>query len=174
VFKIDAKRWSRPQRITLVATVVLFVSLFLPWFSHDFGFASVSVDALWHGWMYLTLLISLAIILYLVAQAGFAEMPFELPVAEDRLLLVGTGANAVLTVLAFAFKPAGIGLPGVDWAFGAYVGLVAAIVAVTPYAGPALQALQARRAASRPNAPAGGTADTGDAGTTGDTGPATA
>ena len=180
MFKIDVKRWSRPQRITFVATVVLFVSLFLPWFSHDFGFASVSVDALWHGWMYLTVLISLAIILYLVARAGFAEMPFELPVAEDRLLLVGTGANAVLTVLAFAFKPAGIGLPGADWAFGAYVGLVAAIVAVTPYAVPELQALQdqrAQRAAARPTASAGGTGDTGDAGNaanTGDTGPATA
>ncbi len=49
----------------------------------------MSVDALWHGWMYLTVLISLAIILYLVGRAGFAQMPFELPVAEDRLLLVG-------------------------------------------------------------------------------------
>jgi hypothetical protein len=154
-FRLDAKRWSRAHRITLIATVVLFVSLFLPWFTYDYGFGSISVDALWHGWMYVTLLISLAIIVYLVARGGFAEMPLELPVAEERLLLVGTGANAVLTVLAFAFKPGGIGLSGIGWGFGAIVGLVAAIVATLPYAVPEIQAVQARRAQTGPASPPG-------------------
>ncbi|HLN43600.1 MAG TPA: hypothetical protein VK215_14170 [Acidimicrobiales bacterium] len=149
-FKFDARRWSRPQRITLVATAVLFVSLFLPWFTYNYGFGTISVDGLWHGWMYVTLLVSLAVIVYLVARAGFVPMPFELPVAEDRLLLVGTGINVVLTVLAFAFKPGGIGLSGIGWGFGAIVGLVAAIVAALPYA---LPEIQARRAASRPASP---------------------
>jgi len=119
---------------------VLFISLFLPWFTYNFGLGSISVDGLWHGWMYITLLISLAIIAYLVARAGFAEMPFKLPLPEERLLLIGTVISAVLTLLAFVDKPGGIGFHGVGWGFGAFVGLIAAVVAAAPLAGPAIQA----------------------------------
>jgi hypothetical protein len=90
--------------------------------------------------MYLTVLISLAIIAYLIARAGWNEMPFKLPLAEERFLLIGTGVSAVLTVLAFLEKPGGIGFHGVGWGFGAILGLVAAIVAALPLAGPAVQA----------------------------------
>ena len=144
-FSFDAKRWSQAQRITLIATGVLFISLFLPWFTYNFGLGSVSVNGFWHGWMYLVLIISLAIIVYLVSVAGFAEMPFKLPMAEERVLLIGTGVNAVLTVLAFLFKPGGIGFNGVGWGFGAFVGLIAAIVAAAPLFGPAIQARRAAR-----------------------------
>ncbi len=149
-FKLDPRRWTPAELITLIATAVLFVSLFLPWFTYNFGFGSISVDGLWHGWMYLTLLISLAVIVYLVARAGFAEMPVELPVSGDRLLLVATGADAVLTVVAFAFKPGGAGLSGIGWGYGAVVGLVAAVGAALPYA---LPVIQARRATTRPAPP---------------------
>ena len=108
------------------------------------GFITISVDGLWHGWMYLTLFISLAIIAYLIARAGFTEMPFKLPLAEEQLLLIGTVINAVLTVLAFLDKPGGIGFQGVGWGFGAILGLVAAIAAAVPLAGPAIQARRAR------------------------------
>ena len=144
-FAFDAKRWSQAQRITLIATGVLFISLFLPWFTYNFGLGSVSVDGLWHGWMYLVLIISLAIIVYLVAHAGWTEMPFKLPIAEERLLLIGTGINVVLTVLGFLDKPGGIGFHGVGWGFGAFVGLIAAIVAAGPLAGPAIRARRAAR-----------------------------
>ena len=40
-----------------------FISLFLPWFTYKYGSAaSLSVDGLWHGWMYIVLLLCLAII----------------------------------------------------------------------------------------------------------------
>ncbi len=154
-FKLDAKRWTQAQLITLIATVVLFVSLFLPWFTYNFGFGSISVNGLWHGWMYLTLLISLGIIVSLVARAGFAEMPVELPVSGERVLLVATGANAVLTVLAFAFKPGGVGLTGIGWGYGAVVGLVAAIAAALPYAVPVVQALRSAAPRADPEPPDG-------------------
>jgi hypothetical protein len=144
-FAFDAKRWSRTQRITLIATGVLFISLFLPWFTYNFGLGSVSVDGLWHGWMYLVLIISLAIIVYLVAHAGFTEMPFKLPMPEERLLLIATGVNAVLTLLGFVDKPGGIGFHGVGWGFGAFVGLIAAFVAAGPRFGPAIRARRAAR-----------------------------
>jgi hypothetical protein len=139
-FSFDFKRWSQAERITAAGTLLLFISLFLPWFTYSFGFGSVSVDGLWHAWMYLVLILCLAILAFLVARAGFSEMPFKLPMAEEQLLLIATGVNAVLSILAFLFKPGGIGFSGIGWGFGAFVGLAAAIVAAAPLAVPAIKA----------------------------------
>jgi hypothetical protein len=46
----------------------------------------------------------------------------------------------VLTILAFLLKPGGIGFSGIGWGFGAFVGLIAAVVAAAPLAIPAIQA----------------------------------
>ena len=142
-FSFDMKRWKQGERITAIATLVLLVSLFLPWFTYSFGLGSVSVNGLWHGWMYLVFLLCLAILFYLVSRAGFSEMPYTFPMGEEQLLLIGTGVNAVLTILAFLFKPGGIGFTGVGWGFGALVGLVASIVAAAPLALPAMKARRA-------------------------------
>jgi hypothetical protein len=139
-FKFEASRWSRTDRISGIATLVLFISLFLPWFTYNYGLGSISVDGLWHGWMYLVLILCLAIFAYMVIKAGFSERPFKLPMADERLLLIATGINAVLSILAFLFKPGGIGFSGIGWGFGAFVGLIAAIAAVLPTAVPAIQA----------------------------------
>jgi len=143
-FKLEAARWTRADRIAGIATLVLFISLFLPWFTYNYGLGSVSVDGLWHGWMYLVLLLCLAIFVYLVVKAGFAESPLKLPLAEEQLLLIATGINAVLTILAFLLKPGGIGFSGIGWGFGAFVGLIAAVVAVLPLGLPALQARRSK------------------------------
>jgi len=140
---LHLKRWSPAERITAIATLVLFISLFLPWFTYSFAFGSVSVDGLWHGWMYLVLLLCLAIMAYLIARAGFSEMPFKLPMTDDQVLLIATGVNAVLSILAFLLKPGGIGFTGIGWGFGAFVGLAASIVAVVPLAVPAIRARRA-------------------------------
>jgi hypothetical protein len=138
-FAFDMNRLSREERITGIATLVLFISLFLPWFTYNFGIGTISIDGLWHGWMYLTLILCLAVMAFLVLRAGYAEMPFKLPMTNDQLLLIGTGISFVLTILAFLDKPGGIGFHGIGWGFGAFLGLVAAIVAVAPLAWPAIQ-----------------------------------
>ncbi len=126
-FAFDLKRWSRQDQICGIATLVLFIALFLPWFSYNLVFVTVSVDGLWHGWTYLVLLLSLAILAYIVLRAGLKEMP-ELPMADAQLLLIATSVNALLVVLAFVFKPSGSG-----WDYGAVLGLIAAIVAWIPF-----------------------------------------
>jgi hypothetical protein len=95
--------------------------------------------------MYLVLILCLAILAYLVARAGFGEMPFKLPLADQQLLLIATGVNTVLSILAFVFKPGGIGFSGIGWGFGAFVGLAASIVAAAPTAVPAIKARRAGR-----------------------------
>ena len=82
-FRLDVTRWTRADRVTGGAALVLFVSLFLPWFSviPSFGnfTASSSADALTaHGYLYLVLLLTLAMLGYLIARASLKEMP-ELP-----------------------------------------------------------------------------------------------
>lgn len=139
-FSFDMKRWSPAERTTAIATLVLFISLYLPWYTYSFGLGSVSVNGLWHGWMYLVFLLCLVILVYLVSRAGFSEMPFKLPIAGEQLLLVASVANLVLTVLAFIDKPGGVGFSGIGWGFGAFVGLIAAVIAALPLGMPALRA----------------------------------
>ncbi len=128
-FAFDVARWSREDRICGVATLVLFISLFLPWFSYNLGFLSVSVDGLWHGWTYLVLLLSLAVMAYLVAKAGVEELPTP-PLSYAQLLMIATTANLVLVVLGFLVRPGGG--HGWGWDFGAFVALAAAVVAWVP------------------------------------------
>jgi hypothetical protein len=134
------KRWSSAERTTAIATLVLFISLFLPWYTYNFGLGSVSQDGLWHGWMYIVFLLSLAILAYLVSIAGFSELPFKMPIAGEQFLLIASVVNLVFTVLSFVDKPGGIGLSGIGWGFGAFIGLVAAVVAALPLGMPALRA----------------------------------
>ena len=124
-FAFDARRWTFADRVTGGATLVLLVSLFLPWFGTDGGFFSVSVDGMWHGYMVIDLILAVAILGYLVLRAGLASLPLGLSVAAAERLLAGAASlNLLLAVISFATKPA-----GANWQYGAYIGLAAALVA---------------------------------------------
>jgi len=138
-FAFDARRWTLADQVTGGATLVLLVSLFLPWFGTDGGFFSVSVNGMWHSYMVIDLILAVAILGYLVLRAGFVSLPFGLSVTAAGQLLAGTaGLNLLLAVVSFVTKPAGTG-----WQYGAYVGLAAAIVAVI---GPIRSVMAARHA----------------------------
>jgi hypothetical protein len=131
-FAFDIKRLSRNELISGGGSVVLLLSLFFPWYTASVSVYSASKNGFYHFWMYLVLLICLGIIAYLVALAGFGEVPVKIPMPKEQLLLIATAVNGVLTILAFLFKPSGGGVVSVSWGFGAYLGLIAAIVAVVP------------------------------------------
>jgi len=138
-FAFDARRWTLADQVTGGATLVLLVSLFLPWFGTDGGFFSVSVDGMWHGYMIIDLILAVAILGFLVLRAGFSSLPFGLSVTAAGQLLAGAaGLNLLLAVVSFVTKPAGNG-----WQYGAYIGLAAAIVAVI---GPIRSIMAARHA----------------------------
>jgi hypothetical protein len=125
-FAFDARRWTFADRITGGATLVLLVSLFLPWFGTAGDFFNVSVDGMWHGYMVVDLILAVAILGYLVLRAGFVSLPSGFSVTTAGHLLAGAvGLNLLLAVISFATKPT-----GTNWQYGAYVGLAAAIVAV--------------------------------------------
>ena len=126
-FAFDARRWTFTDRVTGGATLVLLVSLFLPWFGTDGGFFSVTVDGMWHGYMVIDLILAVAILGYLILRAGFGSAPIGLSAAAAGQLLAGaTSLNLLLAVTSFVTRPA-----GTNWQYGAYAGLAAAIVAAT-------------------------------------------
>ncbi len=134
-YKFDAKRWSQTDRIVAIATLILFISLFLAWFGAGFSIYHVTVDGLWHGYMYITLIVCLLILGYLALLAGLAKLPFKLPVAHSQFLALATGLNLLLTLISFLTKPS-----GTSWQYGAYIGLIAAFVAFAPRVVPAIEA----------------------------------
>ncbi len=136
-FKFDIARWTLADRIAGVATLVLFICLFLPWFTYSYGFGSTSVNGLWHGWMWLSLILSIAIIAYLVLVAGWDKLPISQDVPHLTVMMIATIVNAVLVLISFIDKPGG---SGIGWGFGAIVGLIAALVAAAPFAIPQLRA----------------------------------
>lgn len=138
-FRFEWQRLSGNDRIIGVATLVLFISLFLPWFTSSLGIYSGSANGLFHGYMYLTLIVCLLLLAYLVVRAGFAQSPVNLSIGHREILLFGTGLNFVLTLISFIFKPAGAPGLSIGWGYGAFIGLIAALVAVVPEALPLIR-----------------------------------
>jgi len=136
-YKFDAARWSLADRISGVATIVLFISLFLAWFGITVIGISVTASGVSaHGYLYLVMIICILIVAYLVLRAGWDELPGGLNLPHLTTMMVATLVNLVVVFLAFIFKPGG---SGVGWEFGAFLGLIAAIVAAAPYAIPQLR-----------------------------------
>ncbi len=154
-FAFNINRLSRNERITGIATLVVLISLFLPWVTASehstipgaIGSYSASADGFsLHGYLWLAFILCLAVIAYLVMKAGFQKMPFALPMTDDQVMLIGTGVIFVIVLIGFLFKGySGVSVSGpgyhfsVGWGFGAYLGLVAAVVAVAPLAWPVIQ-----------------------------------
>ena len=136
-YSFSAARWNSADRITGVATLVLLVSLFLPWYSADGVFTVSGLTV--HGYLYLVLFVSIGVLLYLGARAGWDRLPISLSISHAPVMLVLSAVNLALVLIGFLFKPGGFG-----WSVGAWLGLIAAIVAVAPIAVPAVQARRDR------------------------------
>ena len=128
--RIDAARLSQADRIAGAATVVLLVSLFLPWFTVSagpFGYSWSGITA--HSYLWLVFVLCLGIIAFLVLGAGPAGMPVKLPVPRETILLAATVLNMLIVLLAFFVRPNGFGIVTITWTFGAFIALFAAIAA---------------------------------------------
>jgi hypothetical protein len=137
-YKFDVARWSLADRIAGVATVVLFVSLFLAWFGVSvIGITVTASGVSAHGYLYLVMVICILIVAYLVLRAGWDVLPGGVDLPHLPTMLVATVVNLVIVFIAFVSKPGG---SGVGWEFGAFVALIAAIAAAAPYAIPQLRA----------------------------------
>ncbi len=138
-FQLDLGRWTNGDPITGIGTLLLLVSLFLPWYGVNILGISAEADGLTaHGYLYIVLLLCVAIIAYLVLWAGFEELPVRLPLSHRQRLLAVSGLSTALVLLAFLIRPDGTG-----WRFGAFAGILAALVAMAPQVIPAAAARRA-------------------------------
>jgi hypothetical protein len=128
---------DRRDRVIGPATLILLISFWLPWFSLG-PFSADGLSA--HGWLFISVVNSIVLVLYVLIIAfdvGDLAGPGQL--SKDQLLAVLTGVNLALVALGFLIKPAGF-----SWSWGAFVALIAAIVAFTPYGIPVIRAQRRR------------------------------
>ena len=132
------------------------ISLWFPWYSASYlgrpdGSISGTAD---HGWLWLEFILALVLIAYLAARAAWDALPFNLPLAHDRLLIVGTGVQFLLILIGFLALPSSDGIEGISigWDFGSFLALIGAIVAGGPVIYPAAKAYLDSRKAAGPRA----------------------
>lgn len=152
-FQLDLRRLTQVDRIVAGASLIAMISIWLPWYSVTFGAdafesqgsASFSGTSL-HGWLWLEFVVALALIGYVVLRAGFPESKISLPIAHAPLLIIGTGLQLLLILIAFADIP--YGNLGMGWGWAAFIGLFAALAAAAPVMVPAARSyLESRNAA---------------------------
>ena len=151
----DLNRLTTVDRVVGIGTLVTMISLWLPWFSATYSAlgitssGSISGTGV-HGWLWLEFIVALALIAYLAARAAWEQLPFSLPVSHEVLLIAGTGLQFLLVLIGFFAMPSSNGIAGlsISWDFGAFLALIASIVAAGPVIYPAVRSyLDSRNAA---------------------------
>ena len=142
----DLNRLTSVDKIVAGGSLVALISVFLPWYAISAGVLgsfSFSGTSLGHGWFWLELVVALLLIAYLAMRVFWERPPVELPVAHAPLLIVGTSLQLLLVLINFVFIPYGNEGDGWDW--GAFVGLLAAVVAAAPLLVPGVRSYLASR-----------------------------
>lgn len=148
----DLNRLTTVDKIVAVASLVTMISLWLPWFTASYLTVSGSISGTgYHGWLWLEFFVALILIAYLAARAAWDQLPFGLPVGHQPLLIAGTGLQFLLILIGFFDMPSSNGLAGysVGWGFGAFLALIASIVAAGPVIYPAVKSYLDSRNAAR-------------------------
>ena len=141
-FRLDLRRLSRADQAVGGASLIVLVSLFLPWFGFSALGASISVTGTAaHGYLVLVMITALLIAGYLLLRSGWGEFPFPLPIAQETLLLAGTSGQFLLVLIGFLDVP----LAGLRWEIGAYLAACAAALAAAQAALPVPRSRPGRR-----------------------------
>ena len=138
-FRLDVRRLTRVEQLAGGATLIVLISLFLPWFEFDEIGTSISISGTSaHGYLAIAVLVEVLVAGYLLWRSGWEEFPVSLPITHELLLLAATGLQFVLVAVAFLDVP----VAGLSREFGAYLALIASVAAVGLAAGPGLRSRQ--------------------------------
>jgi hypothetical protein len=153
----DLSRLTTVDRVIGGATLVTMISLWLPWYTGKDTLLGITRTASIsgtgeHGWLWLEFLLALVLLGYLAARAAWEQLPFSLPLSHERLLMAGTGLQFLLILIGFIALPSTDGIAGfsVSWDFGAFLALIASLVAAGPVAYPAIRSFMDSRKAGAP------------------------
>ena len=125
------------DRVVGIASLVLLISFWLPWYS----LGPLSVDGLSvHGWLFIAVVDAFVLVFYVLITAfGVGDLAVPGRMTKDQMLALISGVNLALVVLAFLLKPTGL-----SWSWGAFLALVAALVAFLPFGLPLIRAQRHR------------------------------
>ncbi len=136
-FSLDLRRLNRVDQTVGGASLVVLLSVFLPWFGVD-GIGVSGMTA--HGYLALVAILAVVLVAYLVLRSGWDEFPLNLPIAHAQILLIGTTLQLLLVLIGFVSVPYSL-----NWEIGAYLALIASAVAAGPLVVPAIRAWQGGR-----------------------------
>ena len=158
---IDLRRLPVTDLVSGISSIVVFVSLFLPWYGFTIDLPAgadthtySALSSIAGGFRFLILVLSVLTVGYLLAKSMWRSEP-RLPLPEWQILGGLTGLQLLLVVIAFLASPAGFSTGEA----GAGLGLIAAVVA-------AVGAGQARMTSVTPVAVPAPAAPPGPAGST--------
>lgn len=119
----ELKKEPKPKQHLVIASLVIFISTFLPWISVSFFGQSVSTNA-WTGVGYLTVIGSLALFLnWLLPSLG---VKYEVPLEEKLLNKILTGMMLAGPVFILYEIRAELSFVGI----GLWIGLVVSAYAL--------------------------------------------
>lgn len=138
---MDLRRLTRIDQTVGGASLVVLISLFLPWFGVGNIDGNFSIDGTTaHGYLVLVAILAVVLVAYLVVRSGWDEFPVNLPIAHAPLLLIGTGLQLLLVFIGFVSVPYQL-----SWEIGAYLALIASVAAAGPLVVPAIRSFQGSR-----------------------------
>jgi hypothetical protein len=115
-FRPDVRRLTRVEQLAGGATLIVLISLFLPWFGFAEIGTSISISGTTaHGYLAIAVLVEVLLAGYLLWRSGWEEFPVSLPITHEVLLLIATGTSRKATAAHRhrpAIRPGRRGFPG--------------------------------------------------------------
>lgn len=135
---IDLRALSRTDQVVGGASLIVLISLFLPWFGFSSDGVSYGISGMTaHGFLAIVLILAVLIIVSLLLCSS-DKFPVNLPDAR-RLLIVGTALQFFLVLVGFFDW-----ISGLSWQIGGYLALIASAAAVTAVIMPVFRSWQAK------------------------------
>jgi hypothetical protein len=130
---VNLKRLTTADKVAGAASLVLLISLFLPWYTVSVPGASTDLSGTGiHRFLWLAVILTLVVLTYMIVHAtvGWDSTPLN-RFSHEPFLLGITVLQLVLAIIPFFDVPDTlIKNVTVGFDYGAYVGLAAAIVGV--------------------------------------------
>jgi hypothetical protein len=145
---VNLRRLTVADKVAGAASLVLLISLFLPWYKVSVPGASDTLSGAGiHRFLWLAVLLSVVVLTYLIVHAtvGWDSTPMN-RLSREPVLLSLSVVQLVLMIIPFFDVPDTL-IPNVTvgFAYGAYVGLVAAIAALVMVLVPFVRSLLSGR-----------------------------
>jgi hypothetical protein len=141
---VNLRRLTVADKVAGAASLVLLISLFLPWYTVSVPGASDTLSGAGiHRFLWLSVLLSVVVLTYLIVHAtvGWDSTPMN-RLSREPVLLSLSLVQLVLVILPFFDVPDTlIRNVTVGFAYGAYIGLVAAIAALVTVLVPYVRSL---------------------------------